>query len=189
MGVSLTTSALASKALANSTRVTTDGLRAAAKSGLAEETKIASEVTGEAKVTKSSASKVWDYSEQFELELENFNPGYKINTSVDHDLYLVQYHSNGEVGTERSLKFWTTTCEANDISTMEEYMNKMALLKKWGKRDHITVAKIPAGTRVKYAIGTAKKQIGPTEFRPGEGLQLLFEYFDENWAFQTERLP
>ena len=32
---------------------------------------------------------------------------------------------------------------------------------------------------VKYAIGTSREQVGPTESRPGGGLKLLFEYFDE----------
>ena len=47
MGISLTTSTLASKVLANSTRVTTDGLRATAKNGLIEETKIVGATTEE----------------------------------------------------------------------------------------------------------------------------------------------
>lgn len=131
---------------------------------------------------------MWDYSERFESELTNFNPGYQIREKVDRDLYLVQYHSNGEVGVSRSLKFWTTTYEANGISTVEEYMDKMALLREWGPRDHVTVAKIPAGTKVKYAIGTALEQEKGIEFRPGKGVQLLFEQFNECWIVQTAQL-
>lgn len=47
MGILLTTSALANKALDNSARVTTDGLRAAAKNRLIEETKIVGATTEE----------------------------------------------------------------------------------------------------------------------------------------------
>lgn len=104
-------------------------------------------------------------------------------------MYIVQFHSNAEVGNGRSLKYWTTTDEANGISTIEEYMDKMALMSDWGARDNVSIAKIPAGTEVKYAIGTAKEQAGATETRPGKGLQLLFEYFDESWIIETKSIP
>ena len=143
----------------------------------------------ESAISVQRKKKIWNYSERFEGELKNFNPGYQIRTYVDHDLYLVQYHSNGEIGIERSLKYWTTTCEANNISTVEEYMDKMALLKEWGARNHVTVAKVPAGTKVKFAIGTATKQPRSYETRPGGGLQLLFEYFDECWLLETSEIP
>ena len=35
---------------------------------------------------------------------------------------------------------------------------------------------------VKYAIGTSREQVEPTESRPDGGLKLLFEYFDEKCA-------
>ena len=40
--------------------------------------------------------------------------------------------------------------------TVDDYMNQMALLSNWGARDNVSIAKIPAGTKIKYAIGTAK---------------------------------
>lgn len=73
------------------------------------------------------SGKVWDYSKQFDGELANFNAGYEIKNVVDEDLYLVQFHSNAEVGSGRSLKYWTTFDEANGISTVDDYMNQMAL--------------------------------------------------------------
>ena len=44
-------------------------------------------------------------------------------------------------------------------------MNQMALLSNWGARDNVSIAKIPAGTKIKYAIGTAKEQVGAIESR------------------------
>ena len=108
----------------------------------------------------SSSGKVWDYAKQFDGELSNFNDGYEIKNVIDEDLCLVQFHSNAEVGNGRSLKYWTTFDEANGISTVDDYMNKMALLSNWGARDNVSIAKIPAGTKIKYAIGTAKEQVG-----------------------------
>ena len=105
----------------------------------------------------TSSSKVWDYSKQFDGELANFNAGYEIKDVIDEDIYLVQFHSNAKVGSGRSLKYWTTFDEANGISTVDDYMNKMALLSNWGARDNVSIAKIPAGTKIKYAIGTAKE--------------------------------
>lgn len=51
------------------------------------------------------------------------------------------------------------------------------------------IAKIPAGTKIKYAIGTAKEQVGAIESRPGGGLQILFEKFDDGWVLDTRPLP
>ena len=137
----------------------------------------------------SSSGKVWDYAKQFDGELSNFNDGYEIKNVIDEDLCLVQFHSNAEVGNGRSLKYWTTFDEANGISTVDDYMNKMALLSNWGARDNVSIAKIPAGTKIKYAIGTAKEQVGAIESRPGGGLQILFEQFDDGWVLDTRPLP
>ena len=137
----------------------------------------------------SSSGKVWDYSKQFEGELANFNAGYEIKNVIEEDLYLVQFHSNAEVGSGRSLKYWTTFDAANGISTVDDYMNEMALLSNWGARDNVSIAKIPAGTKIKYAIGTAREQVGAIESRPGGGLQILFEEFDDGWVLDTRPLP
>ena len=136
-----------------------------------------------------TSGKVWDYSKQFDGELANFNAGYEIKNVIEEDLYLVQFHSNAEVGSGRSLKYWTTFDEANGISTVYDYMNQMALLSNWGARDNVSIAKIPAGTKIKYAIGTAKEQVGAIESRPGGGLQILFEQFDDGWVLDTRPLP
>ena len=133
--------------------------------------------------------KVWDYSKQFNGQLANFNDGYEIRNVVDKDTYLVQFHSDAEVGSGRSLKYWTTFDEANGISTIDDYMDKMALMSNWGARDNVSIAKIPAGTEIKYAVGTAREQIGAIESRPGGGLQMLFEQFDDSWVLETRPLP
>lgn len=68
-------------------------------------------------------------------------------------------------------------------------MDKMALISNWGARDYVSIAKIPAGTEIKYAVGTARKQIGAIESRPGGGLQMLFEKFNDSWVLETRPLP
>ena len=137
----------------------------------------------------SPSGKVWDYSKQFNGELSNFNDGYNIYSVVDKDMYLVQFHSGAEVGSGRSLKYWTTIEEANGISTIDEYMDNMALLSDWGARDNVSIARIPAGTKIKYAVGTARKKVGRFETRPGGGLQILFERFNDSWVIDTRKLP
>ena len=52
----------------------------------------------------SSSGKVWHYTKQFDGELANFHAGYEIINVIKQDLYLVQFHSNAEVGSGRSLK-------------------------------------------------------------------------------------
>lgn len=41
--------------------------------------------------------------------------------------------------------------------------------------------------KIKYAIGTAKEQAGAIESRPGGGLQILFEKFDDGWFGTQDR--
>ena len=157
--------------------------------GAAKGAESAAENVGKVVESGSSSGKVWDYSKQFDGELANFNAGYEIKNVIKEDLYLVQFHSNAEVGSGRSLKYWTTFDAANRISTVDDYMNQMALLSNWGARDNVSIAKIPAGTKIKYAIGTAKEQVGAIESRPGGGLQILFEKFDDGWVLDTRPLP
>ena len=157
--------------------------------GAAKGAESAAEDAGKVVESGSSSGKVWDYSKQFDGELANFNAGYEIKNVIKEDLYLVQFHSNAEVGSGRSLKYWTTFDAANRISTVDDYMNQMALLSNWGARDNVSIAKIPAGTKIKYAIGTAKEQVGAIESRPGGGLQILFEQFDDGWVLETRPLP
>ena len=158
------------------------------REGAAKGAESAAEDAGKVVESGSSSGKVWDYSKQFDGELANFNAGYEIKNVIKEDLYLVQFHSNAEVGSGRSLKYWTTFA-ANRISTVDDYMNQMALLSNWGARDNVSIAKIPAGTKIKYAIGTAKEQVGAIESRPGGGLQILFEKFDDGWVLDTRPLP
>ena len=40
-----------------------------------------------------------------------------------------------------------------------------------------------------YAVGTAREQIGAIETRPGGGLQILFEQFDDSWVLETRPMP
>ena len=157
--------------------------------GAAKGAESAAEDAGKVVESGSSSGKVWDYSKQFDGELANFNAGYEIKNVIKEDLYLVQFHSNAEVGSGRSLKYWTTFDAANGIRTVDDYMNQMALLSNWGARDNVSIAKIPAGTKIKYAIGTAKEQVGAIESRPGGGLQILFEKFDDGWVLDTRPLP
>ena len=119
-----------------------------------------------------------DYSYKFDRELINFNDEYEIRTTVDKDLILVQYSSDAP---DASLSYWTTIDEANGITTIEEYMDKLALSKGWGNRDIVKVARIPAGTKVKYAVGTAREQLLIEDPRPGGGVQFLFNKFDTDW--------
>ena len=102
-------------------------------------------------------------------------------------MYLVQFHFNAEVDSGISLKYWTTFDEANGISTVLHELN--GFIKQLGSKGQLSIAKIPAGTKIKYAIGTVKEQVGAIESRPGGGLQILFEQFDDGWVWDTRSLP
>jgi len=94
----------------------------------------------------SNTATTIDYSYKFDRELVNFNDGYEIRTTVDKDLILVQYSSDAP---DASLCYWTTVDEANGITTLNDYMDKLALSKDWGNRNTVKVARVPAGTEVR----------------------------------------
>lgn len=83
----------------------------------------------------------------------------------------MQYSSDAP---DASLCYWTTVDEANRITTLNDYMDKLALSKDWGNRNTVKVARIPAGIEVKYAVGTAREQLLIADPRPGGGVQYLF---------------
>ena len=109
----------------------------------------------------------------------------EIGDVVKEDMILVQFSSDAP---NASLRYWTTIDEANGISTIEEYMDKMALSKEWGNRNVVKVARVKKGTEVTHAIGTAKAQTKISDPRPGNGKQILFSKFDSNWITEVRNI-
>lgn len=130
------------------------------------------------------------YVEGIGDELDNFVPGTATLRSgpLDDELVLVQYFEEGGSGT---MKWWTSTDEANALATDGEVMDRLALIPDWGPRDAVRVARIPEGTDVTFLHGRA----GPQDSRelgitvPGGGEQFRFLDFDEDWIVATRRLP
>ncbi|MBQ5558660.1 MAG: hypothetical protein IIT46_02620, partial [Lachnospiraceae bacterium] len=144
--------------------------------------------TGETvKISESGReSSIMDYSNRFADSLaEDFNPGVEVRDVVKEDMILVQFSSDAP---NASLRYWTTIDEANGISTIEEYMDKMALSKEWGNRNVVKVARVKKGTEVTHAIGTAKAQTKISDPRPGNGKQILFSKFDSNWITEVRNI-
>ena len=100
-------------------------------------------------------------------------------------MILVQFSSDAP---NASLRYWTTVDEANGISTIDEYMNKMALSSEWGNRNVVKVARVSKGTNVTHAIGTAKAQTNIIDPRPGNGKQILFSEFDTDWVTEVRTI-
>jgi hypothetical protein len=126
-----------------------------------------------------------DYSQGFDSSIkESFADG---TASVhagplDHDLILVQYSDKAGGG---SYKWWTSTYDANNMPTVKDVMDKLALEPSWGNRDAASVAHVPAGTDVTVIHGEAKPQITT----PGGGQQYRFRDFDPRWIVKTRPLP
>ncbi len=133
-----------------------------------------------------SESSIMDYSNRFADSLaDDFNHGVEVRDVVKEDMILVQFSSDAP---NASLRYWTTIDEANGISTIEEYMDKMALSKEWGNRNVVKVARVKKGTEVTHAIGTAKAQTKISDPRPGNGKQILFSKFDSNWITEVRNI-
>ena len=83
--------------------------------------------------------------------------------------------------------------EANKNDTVERIMQACALLPNWGKRSHVTIAKIPAGEYVQFLHGHAAPQIcsnGPMiNVAKGGGVQYRFINFNPAWILQTREIP
>lgn len=125
-----------------------------------------------------------DYSRGFDTDLENFAPGTaSVHTGpLDGDLTLVQYYDGGGGG---SYKWWTSTHDANDMPTVPDVMNQLALEPKWGERNAVAVARVPEGTDVTIIHGEA----APQETTPGGAIQYRFKDFDERWIVKKRPLP
>ena len=133
-----------------------------------------------------SDSSIMDYSNRFaDSFADDFNHGVEVRDVVKEDMILVQFSSDAP---NASLRYWTTIDEANGISTIEEYMDKMALSKEWGNRNVVKVARVKKGTEVTHAIGTAKAQTKISDPRPGNGKQILFSKFDSNWITEVRNI-
>ena len=132
------------------------------------------------------ASSIINYLNRFADSLEDdFNPGVEVRDIVKEDMILVQFSSDAP---NASLRYWTTSDEANGISTIEEYMDKMALSREWGNRNIVKVARVKKGTKVTHAIGNAKPQTKICDPRPGYGKQILFSKFDSNWITEVRNM-
>lgn len=79
----------------------------------------------------------------------------------------------------------------NKMPTMENIHQHLALVKPdWGKRDALSVIKIPAGTDVSFISGKAIEQTSDsmkTVFKGG-GYQVRFKDFDPKWIIDTKKI-
>ncbi|RHR63393.1 hypothetical protein DWW70_14745 [Coprococcus sp. AF16-5] len=144
------------------------------------------EPEGSFKCKSGRESSIKDYSNRFADSLvDDFNTDVEVRDVVKEDMILVQFSSDAP---NASLRYWTTIDEANGISTIEEYMDKMALSKEWGNRNVVKVARVKKKTEVTHAIGTAKAQTKISDPRPGNGKQILFSKFDSNWITEVRNI-
>ncbi len=132
-----------------------------------------------------------DYASGFADDLVNFNPGHRhFAGTLDEDLVLVQYHrADRALGQGRSAKWWTTPSQANALATLGEVQDVLALPPGWGPRNAVSVARIPARTKIEYFLGTARKQTENGVIFRGEGIQFRFKDFDPSWILETRVIP
>jgi hypothetical protein len=111
--------------------------------------------------------------------------------ALSRDLTVVQYHCDAAVQEGRSLAWFTPVHEVNPLHTVDEVMDRLALLRCWSERTQVTVARIPAGEPVRFLYGRARAQhdLATGERRPGGGVQYRFYNFDPNWILETRELP
>lgn len=154
------------------------------------------------RITNASVARKYphrhDYSDSFEKGKDSFNQGYKeFSGKTDKDLYLVQYFDNKKVlGVEngRSVRWWTSVEQSEKIKSPRDLVSALSLpwhepgAKPWDSRNTMQVARIPAGTEVRYARGTASIQDSADYkiFTTGGGEQFMFDSFDSSWIIESE---
>ncbi len=107
------------------------------------------------------------------------------------DLVLVRFHGKPSIHRPDSLQWFTSTYQANQLCTLEQIFEKLALLSKWGERSHVTVARIPAGEKVRFMYGRSARQLceETLESVEGKGLQYRFYDFNPSWVVETKKIP
>ena len=145
---------------------------------------------GNAVPDEAVAPPIIDYSRGFERDLSNFKLGYELlDSPLDDDLILVSYHGDVPLGEGRSAKWWTSTDQANAMTTIDDVHQGLALPYEWGARDAVSVIKILKGTNITAYKGRASPQLGKTgELFEGDAIQYRFKEFDPNWVIDSQRV-
>jgi hypothetical protein len=128
-----------------------------------------------------------NYSSDYLASAREFTRVKEFKGVLKKDLVLVRYHDEGAI-VKKSWKWWTSTKVANQIDTLSKIKEHLALLDSFGKKTHVTVARIPKGTSIQLLQGRAKSQFcdGTTpEFCAGGGYQIRLKKFDECWIKKT----
>jgi hypothetical protein len=131
-----------------------------------------------------------DYSRGFADDLANFAGGkaWLHEGPLDRDLTVVQYFD--ESSSRASMRWWTSTGDANTMATIDEVRQRLALLPEWGERDAVRVARVPHGTKVEFLYGQTAEQTAQTGVRYAGGAeQFRFRDFDERWVLETRTVP
>jgi tetratricopeptide (TPR) repeat protein len=134
-----------------------------------------------------------DYSNDFDRDIvDDFTQHELFRGELTEDLELVQYFDGNQIlGTNRSAKYWTSPEQANQMSTIDDVREQLALIPEWGERNTMGMAKIPKGTSVEFAVGAAAPQpsnlLGRT--LSGGGTQYRFKDFDSDWIIDTREIP
>lgn len=68
-------------------------------------------------------------------------------------------------------------------------MDEAGILRSWGKRTHVAVAKIPFNEEIHFLIGQASPQINGMERATGGIIQLRFKEFKAEWIKEVRELP
>lgn len=77
------------------------------------------------------------------------------------------------------------------MKTIDDILQHLALkYPEWGKRDGLTLIKIPKGDHATFISGKAAPQFSEKTGKAfkGGGYQVRFRDFDENWIVKTVRL-
>ncbi len=131
-----------------------------------------------------------DQSRGYRESVKDFmHPPKEFNGKFSQDVLLARYHDASSK--KSSHNWWMPISQGNKMHTMDEVMDRTALLSRWCDRSHVSVARIPAGAPIRFLHGKAQMKIDTAtgETRPGGGVQYRFEDFDPNWVVETRPLP
>ncbi|MCX6991399.1 MAG: hypothetical protein NTX49_10140 [Chlamydiae bacterium] len=106
------------------------------------------------------------------------------------DLVVARFCGGTDTITGYNCTWFTPITYLNSLATLEEVMESAAILSRFGERNRVIVARIPAGSKVQFLHGRAAPQVDSVsgEIRSGGIVQYQFKDFDPAWVKDVRSL-
>jgi hypothetical protein len=116
-------------------------------------------------------------------DLTSFGPHAELHAGATQDALCLMQFYNKDPTASRSSRWWTSCDFGEQLHTVAEIRERLALPRSWGPRDARVIAHVPAGAEIDYVKGVAAPQCPQPEGRcySGGGVQYRVLGIDAAW--------